>query len=90
MLSQVDREILVALLVVGDNTPSNLATLTDRHTQSIQQRLSMLEEDQLVVNKGGGVYRLTISGVPSARAVFRESDLEIDFSDITAQMQEFE
>jgi predicted transcriptional regulator len=80
MLSQVDREILVALLCGGDNLPSNLAEITGRHTQSVQQRISELEEEGLVANKGGGVYRLSFAGVTTARAIYRESDLDLDLT----------
>jgi predicted transcriptional regulator len=78
MLTQVDREILVALLCGGDNLPSNLSEITNRHTQSIQQRVGQLEEEGLVANKGGGVYRLTFAGVTTARSVFQESHLDLD------------
>lgn len=72
MLSQVDREVLVALLVGGDNTPKNLSEITGRHDQACQSRLAHLEDEDLVENKGGGVYRLTQQGLESARVIYQD------------------
>lgn len=78
MLSAVDREILVTLLIGGADTPSNISDISDRHYQSIQKRISDLEGDGLVINKGRGVYQLTLSGTETARAIYRESSVEED------------
>lgn len=82
MLSSVDREVLIALLIGGDDTPANLSDIADRHYQSVQKRLSELEEMGLVVSKGRGVYSLTIEGAQTARALYRETptinDLDFD------------
>lgn len=72
MLSEVDRELLVSLLLGGANSPKNLSEITGRHDQSCLERLKKLEEMDLVTNKGGGVYDLTVPGANTARAVHRE------------------
>lgn len=85
MISGADREILVALLLFGDNTPGNVSELIDRHSQTAQKRLKELETEALVANKGAGVYRLTIDGVQLARSLVIEtgilSDLDPDLSE---------
>lgn len=82
MRTTVDREILLSLLIAGDNTPTNLSELADRHVQSIYERISRLEEEGLIENKGRGVYTLTTDGVRMAQAVRREFSDEdgLDFS----------
>lgn len=67
MLSPVARDALVDLLIHGDNVPSNIAANTDRHPKSVSKRLSDLEDDGLVENKGSGVYALTLEGIAIAR-----------------------
>lgn len=81
MTTQVEREILVALLVGGADTPANLSDITGRHVQSVQQRLSNLEEEELIWNKGNGVYDLTESGTTTARAIQLEYEIveDLDF-----------
>jgi Mn-dependent DtxR family transcriptional regulator len=75
MLTSVDREILVALLVGGADKPSNLAEICDRHDQSVQKRLGELLDADLVTSKGRGVYQLTVSGAETAIAIRRESSI---------------
>lgn len=72
MLSEVDREILVCLLIKGDNTPRNIAEICNRHHQSIQDRLEELSDKSLIRNKGRGVYRLTEKGIRYAQTVAQE------------------
>jgi predicted transcriptional regulator len=75
MTTRVDREILVSLLLGGADTPSNLARITDRHVQSVHERLQQLLKDDLVWNKGNGVYQLTKEGTTMAQAVLRQFDV---------------
>lgn len=75
MLTAVDREVLLTLLIAGDNSPGNLAEITDRHPNSIGDSLNRLEEQDSIFDKGRGVYALTYSGVNEARAVAREYDI---------------
>lgn len=75
MMSDVDREILVTLLLSGANSPKNLAEICGRHQQSIQRRLPELVGDYLVRKKGTGIYELTEVGLESARIVWKESNV---------------
>lgn len=75
MRTAVDREVLVTLLIAGDNSPGNLAEITDRHPNSIGDSLNRLEEQDSIFDKGRGVYALTYSGVNDARAVAREYEI---------------
>jgi len=72
--SPVARAVLVDLLLNGDNTPKNLADNTGKHQKSISNKMADLEEEGLVLNKGGGVYTLTIEGMQAARAIRRAQD----------------
>lgn len=78
MLTSVDREVLVALLLRGDNSRSNLSDITDRHPNSVGNSLKRLGSERLVVEKGAGVYTLTYSGANTSRAVLREFAVDID------------
>ena len=78
MLSQVDREVLVALLLLGDNSTGNLSDICDRHPNSIRDSFGRLEDEDFVVSKGSGVYALTFQGVTAARSVVRGSSVDID------------
>ena len=78
MTTQVERELLVALLVGGADLPSNLSDITSRHVQSVQERLRNLEDEGLVWNKGNGVYELTEEGTTTARAIRQEYDIVED------------
>jgi predicted transcriptional regulator len=69
MLSPVEMEVLVDLLVHGDNVPGNIAENTGRHPKSVSKRLPDLEEHGLIRNKGRGVYTLTPDGVAQAQAL---------------------
>lgn len=76
MLTAVDREVLVAILIGGDNTPGNIAELIERHPNSVQDRVNELEEQELVINKGSGVYALRLRGVTVARTVVQEGEID--------------
>lgn len=72
VITQVDREVMVTLLLIGHNTPGNIADISDRHRNSVQDSLQRLEENDLVLNKGSGVYALTFQGATMARSVVLE------------------
>jgi len=83
MLTEVDREVLVALLIGGDNSPSNIAEYIDRHPNSVGDALDRLESEDMVFNKGSGVYALRFQGVTTARTLYREFEIgvDLDFGD---------
>ena len=66
-LTDTEREILVDLLVNGDNTPRNISENIGRAREHCSVRLADLDEKGLVRNKGGGVWTLTLSGAIAAR-----------------------
>jgi len=86
MLTRVDRELLVALLLYGDNSRSNLATIIDRHPNSISDARERLEEEDLIHDKGSGVLALTIPGLRAAQQINRSAktsfDPDFDVSDL--------
>lgn len=67
-----EKAILRHLYRQGDDVPRNIADTADYHVKSIQRTLSGLESDELVANKGQGVYRLTVAGLSAARKLDRE------------------
>lgn len=71
MLTQVEREVTIALFDLGDNVPGNIADEIERHPTSVSRALSSLEEDGLVETKGRGVWALTPDGVRLARSFRR-------------------
>jgi DNA-binding IclR family transcriptional regulator len=74
MPTPVEREILLHLLVSGDDTSGNIAEETDRNRATVSRRLSSLEDEGLVRNKGRGVYALTLEGIAATRALERDDD----------------
>jgi predicted transcriptional regulator len=74
MLSAVESEILVDLLLNGDNVPSNIADNIDRHKTSVSRSLSSLESEDLVDNKGRGVWTLTVAGASLARTIRTQTE----------------
>jgi len=68
-LTPTERDILVHLLLRGDDRAVNIAEETGRHRVSISQRASDLEEKGLLRNKGNGVYSLTLAGLTAARDI---------------------
>ncbi|WP_425548280.1 winged helix-turn-helix transcriptional regulator [Actinoplanes cyaneus] len=72
MLTASDRDILIDLLNNGDNSPSNIADNIDRHSKTVSERLSTLEDEGYVVPKGsGGVWTMTERGLHSAQILNR-------------------
>lgn len=70
MLSDADREILVDLLVNGDNSSGNIADNIERHPTTVTRRLKFLDEEMgYVVSKGRGVWRLTPKGLNAAQTI---------------------
>jgi len=65
-LKPTDRDVLRDLLPPprgnGDNIQTNIADNTGRSPKAVSQALERLEDDDLVRNKGRGVYRLTNHG----------------------------
>lgn len=75
-MTPVEMDILVDLVVHGDNTAKNIAENTERSRSAVQNRFQDLIEKGLVESKGSGVYTLTVEGANTARAILRarESD----------------
>jgi Mn-dependent DtxR family transcriptional regulator len=78
MLSSVESEIVVDLLLHGDNVPSNIAENIERHQTSVSRSLSALEDEDLVSNKGRGVWTLTVAGASLARTILSNRTIEQD------------
>lgn len=79
MLTAVDREVLVCLLLDGANTPSNIADIVGRHPNSVMDSLDRLEDSGYVRDKGGGVHSLTYQGAVTAQTVRREFTVDLSF-----------
>lgn len=60
--SEVENDILVDLLVHGDDKAENIGRRVNRPPSSISRSISSLAEDQVVRDKGGGVYTLQEQG----------------------------
>ena len=71
-LSQLERDILVWLLVDGASAPKPIGEEVDAHRNSVSRSLSSLRDDRLVVDKGSGVWTLTCEGFSAARLIYRE------------------
>jgi len=78
MLTRVDRELLVALLINGDNSRANLSEMIDRHPNSISDSRDRLEDEGLIHDKGSGVLALSLSGVRAAQAVNRSTETDLN------------
>ncbi len=72
MLTPVEREILVDLLVHGDNLSGNVTENIERSRQHVSKTMGKLEDRRLVRDKGKGVYTLTLSGTEVARELYHE------------------
>lgn len=70
MLSPVDRDVIVDLLLHGDNTPQNIARNTERSPSSVSRRLSTLKEKGIVRNKGSGVWTLKEEGILMGQTIY--------------------
>ena len=73
--SPVQRAILVDLLIYGADKPENIARRTGKHANSISRSASQMVEEDLIRNKGGGVYRLTEKGYQKAQSLVRSGYL---------------
>lgn len=69
--STVERSILVDLLIFGHDKAGNIGSRTGHPPASISRSFGPLEEEELIVNKGDGVYRLTESGKIMAQNIIR-------------------
>ncbi len=68
-LTPTQQAILVDLLVHGDDKAANIGSRTGHHRNSISRSLTPLAEESYIVNKGGGVYRLTEDGIEAAQGL---------------------
>jgi predicted transcriptional regulator len=68
-LTPSGQAIVVDLLIQGDDSPKNIARRTKFTREAITRKLKDLQDQEMVVNKGGGVYRLTESGAEAARGL---------------------
>ena len=75
-LTPTEREILVYLLVRGDDSATNIAETVDRHPVSVRRSGSNLEDKDLAVDKGGNVFKLTKAGVLVAQDLYDESQYQ--------------
>lgn len=66
-LTDSEEAVLQHLYRHGDDVPANIADATGYHQKSVSRTLSGLEDDELVHNKGRGVYELTPAGTSAAR-----------------------
>lgn len=76
-LTPVEREILVHLLLYGDNVPSNIAKDIGRHKRSVGRSCKSLVDKELVREKGAGVYTLRVAGVAIARDLRRKDEFNL-------------
>lgn len=57
-----EQAILIDLLIFNDDKAENIANRTGYHRNSITRSAKGLLDSGHIVNKGGGVYRLTDQG----------------------------
>jgi Mn-dependent DtxR family transcriptional regulator len=67
LLTPAQEAILKHLLTEGDDTAANIADKAGMHRNSISRAAKPLKEEDLIKNKGRGVYRLTSEGREEAR-----------------------
>jgi Mn-dependent DtxR family transcriptional regulator len=67
LLSPSQKAILTHLLTEGDDVPANIAEAADLHRNSVSRAAKPLKENDLIRNKGHGVYTLTEQGRQEAR-----------------------
>ena len=58
----VQKDILVDLLVHGDDKAENIGNRTNHHRNTVSSHMGTLVEEGYLHAKGGGVYRLRESG----------------------------
>lgn len=61
-----EQAILIDLLIFNDDKAENIANRTGYHRNSITRSAKGLIDDGQIINKGGGVYRLTEQGRSAA------------------------
>jgi len=71
-LTPAEREIVVDLLVHGDNCSGNVHSNIGRSRSHTSTSMGSLKEKGLVRSKGAGVHTLTLEGVAAAREIYRE------------------
>lgn len=71
--SDVEKDIMIDLLVYGDDKAENIGRRVDRPPSSVSRSLADMRKDSpsLLSAKGGGVYRLTEQGRRTAQALFQ-------------------
>jgi len=75
-LTPMQQHILIDLLIHGPDGAKNIGNRTNHRRQSVTTALTgKLSKEQLVRNKGSGIWELTGDGVLDARSLAR-SDLE--------------
>lgn len=71
----VEVGILVDLLIYGDDKAENIGRRTGFHRNSVSARITKLaKQEELLEDKGGGVYRLTDKGREAARGLLRSGE----------------
>lgn len=70
-MTPTQRAILVDLLVYGDDKAENIADRCGYHRNSVSRSIRPLVEEGKLAHKGGGVYRLTESGLTAAQGLIR-------------------
>lgn len=61
-------EILIDLLINGDNNPANISDNIDRSRPGVSDRLKDMSESGWVASKGSGVWTLTPAGISLAQS----------------------
>lgn len=72
--TDLEGEILVQLLVGGDDSPKGIAESIDRPSKSISRALSRLQNQGLVRPKGAGVWTLTNAGIQVAQNRYYQTE----------------
>ena len=79
-ITPTQKAILVDLLIHGDDKAANIARRTGKHRNSVSRSFQNLVDDSLVVEKGGGVYRLTDRGRQASIGIVKP---QIDVYDVS-------
>ncbi len=74
-LKPAERDILVDLLVYGDDKAENIGNRTGNHRNTISKYMAPLSDKGFLEPKGGGVYRLTDKGRETARGLIRAGEI---------------